>query len=123
MNLRAYKLTVMVLLCVSILLAWRYWVLLGQTTWFCFIDKQCVITQGMIDRAPSLYGPEDLAPRLRFLIGYYNGSIHKLSGSYLESVVRRDYERTLTNAVIMFRSLTTNDLGSDPKAWIQKHGN
>jgi hypothetical protein len=43
-------------------------------------------------------------------------------GSHLEQIVRRDYEGTLSNALAVFRRETTNALGNDPRAWIQKYG-
>jgi hypothetical protein len=36
--------------------------------------------------------------------------------------VERDYQHTLTSSVAAFRRVTTNDLGSDPSAWIEKYG-
>ena len=90
--------------------------------WFGFIEKQCVLTQDAIDHPPDGFVPEGLAQRLQFLMGYYEAHGKSLVGSRLEAVVRRDYQRALTNAVALFRSQTTNDLGGDPQAWIQKYG-
>jgi hypothetical protein len=36
--------------------------------------------------------------------------------------VQRDYEHALTNSLARFRRVTTNDLGGDPRAWIQRYG-
>ena len=120
MSIRAYKVTVAVLLCISLLLAWRCWVLFGQQVAADFIEKQCRFTQeSVIDGPPNT---EALAARLEFLMGYYGAYSKGLAGSHLERIVRRDYEQTLTNALAVFRRETTNDLGSDPRAWIQKHG-
>jgi len=120
-TLRTYKLGVLALLCVTGFLAWKCWHLSGEVVWADYIEKQCVITQDMLTHPPEGFGPRDLAERLRFLMGYY--SAHQASvGSQVGWIVKRDYERTLTNAVALFRNLTTNDLGSDPEAWIQKYG-
>ena len=120
MSIRAYKLSVAVLLCISLFLAWRYWVLFGQQVAADFIEKQCRFTQeSFIDGSPDT---EALAARLDFLMGYYGAYSKALAGSHLERIVRRDYEQTLTNALAVFRHVTTNDLGSDPRAWIQKYG-
>lgn len=115
MSARAYKMIAIVLLCVTLLLAWKCWVLFGQEVWFDFIEKQCMITQDIIGHPPDGYVPEGLANRLEFLMGYYDAHSKSLIGSPLEPVLKRDYQRTLTNAVVLFRSRTTNDLGSDPK--------
>ena len=36
--------------------------------------------------------------------------------------LERDYRQTLTNAVVAFRRLSTNDFGDDPKVWIKAYG-
>ena len=82
-----------------------------------------MITQDMIDHPADGFVPQGLALRLDFLIGYYDAWHKSLVGSQLEWVVSRDYQQTLTNAVTLFRSQTTNDLGSDPQAWIKKYEN
>ena len=122
MSIRAYKFTVVVLFCVSSFLAWRCWDLFGQTVWFQFIEHQCAVTQDMIDHPPDGFVPNGLAHRLAFLMGYYDANSKALAGSRLEAVVRRDYERTLADAVTLFRRHTMKDLGSDPKLWIQEYG-
>lgn len=81
-----------------------------------------MITQDMIDHPPDGFVPEGLALRLEFLVGYYDAHSKSLAGSRLESIARRDYQQTLSNAVALFRSQSTNDLGDDPQAWIQKYG-
>lgn len=120
MSLRACKLGVLVLLCSTGFLGWQCWRLFGQIISADFIERQCVITQDVLDHPPDDYGPADLAERLLFLRGYYDAHIKSLAGSRLEWIVTRDYQRTLTNAVALFRSQTTNDLGSAPDAWILK---
>jgi hypothetical protein len=69
-SVRAYKFIVVGLICISILFAWRWWDLQGQTVSFDFIEKQCMITQDMIDHPPDGLVPEGLALRLEFLMGY-----------------------------------------------------
>ncbi|MEK7707591.1 MAG: hypothetical protein AAB380_06315 [Verrucomicrobiota bacterium] len=124
MNVRSYKWGIAILLCVTIFFGWRSWVLFGQAVTADFIDKECKITEGLFRDFP-LQTAEDkkaLAWRLEFLIGYYESRSNILAGSHLEQIVRRDYEQALTNALIAFRREATNDLGSDPRAWIQKYG-
>ena len=119
MSLRAHKIMIAVLVCLLGLLAWRYWVLSGQVVWAEFIDAQCHTTQEAFIDVPSK--PDALALRLDFLMGYYQAHSKALAGSGLEEMVRREYERTVTNAVVCFRNITTNDLGADPREWIKKY--
>ena len=87
--------------------------------WAWFIDAQCRTTQeSFIDESID---PRALALRLDFLMGYYEAHSKVLHGSRLESIVLRGYQQTLTNAVAAFRSRTTNDLGGDPRAWIERY--
>jgi hypothetical protein len=87
------------------------------------VEQQCKIAQDIINFPPDNSGPEAVAHQVEFLMGYYNEYSNALVGSRLEWIVRRDYQQTLTNAVAAFRSQTTNDLGSNPQAWIQKYAN
>ena len=120
MSIRAYKWSIAVLLCVVLLLGWRCFMLYRQMVTAAFIDFQCENTQTMFIGGES--DPKALAQHLKFLKGYYDGYSRSLVGSPLAKIVRRDYEQALTNSVAAFRRMTTNDLGNDPQAWIQKYG-
>jgi hypothetical protein len=118
-SLRTHKIVIGILVCLLALLLSGYWALSRQMVWAGFIDAQCRTTQeSFIDESA---GPQALALRLDFLMGYYEAHSKALAGSRLESIVRREYHQTLTNAVAAFRSMTTNDLGADPRVWIQKY--
>ena len=121
MSIRAYKLIIVALLCIIIFLGWCCWSSYSQIIWAGFISQQCRITQDVIDHPPEGDVRAWLALRLDFLMGYYDYHSRSLAGSRLQEVVRHEYQQTLTNAVALFRSQSTNDLGSDPKAWIQKY--
>jgi hypothetical protein len=82
-----------------------------------------MITQDFVDHPPDGFMPQGLAIRLDFFTGYCDYYMKRLGGSPIQWVVERDYQQTLTNSLILFRSQTTNDLGSDPKAWIKKYEN
>ncbi len=124
MSTRAYKRTIGALVCALVILAWRSWVLFGQVVTASLIDHECRITQESFTYFPlsSTRDPVHLARDLEFLVGYYEGCSNQLAGSRLERIVRRDYEQTLTNALAILRRETTNDLGSDPHAWIERYG-
>jgi hypothetical protein len=110
-----------VLLSVMVLLAWRCFASYRQMVTAGFIDSQCETTQKMfIDQRPN---PPALAHRLKFLIGYYEHYSRTLRGAPIAQATERAYHQTLTNAVLAFRRWSTNDLGNDPRAWIQKYDN
>jgi hypothetical protein len=124
MSIRAYRWTIGILLCVTALLGWRWSIIFGQVVTADFIDKECKITDDSFRAFPfpttrDLAGP---AQDLEFLISYYEARSNSLVGSHLEQIVRRDYEGALSNALAVFRRETTNDLGNDPRVWIQKYG-
>ena len=123
MSIRTYKLSVALLACIVLFLGWCCWHLYGELVSASFVERQCMITQDMVDHPADNFVPQGLAMRLDFLMGYYDYYGRPLRGSPIEWIVQRDYQQTLTNAVVLFRSQTTNDLGSDPKAWIKKYEN
>lgn len=121
MSIRAYKITIAVMLGVILLLGWWSIHLLRQQISARFIDQQCMITQDMVEHPGDGFVPEGLVMRLDFLMGYYDHYSKPLAGSPIKWMVQREYQQTLTNAVDLLRSQTTNDLGSDPRAWIRKY--
>jgi len=124
MSIRSYKWSIAVLLCIVGLFGWRCWVLFGQVVAADFIDKECKITEELCTDFP-LTTPRDvsfLAMNLEFLMGYYESRSNTFVGSHLEQTVRRDYEHAITTALATLRRETTNDLGDNPRTWIQKYG-
>jgi hypothetical protein len=122
MSIRTYKWSAVVLLCLVLFLAWQWYISYGQMVAAAFIDGQCASTQESYIDGPRR-DPEGLAQQLEFLMAYYDYYSRSLKGSPIARITERGYQRTLTNAVIAFRSWTTNDLGNDPRVWIQKYGN
>lgn len=124
MSIRSYKWSIAILLCIAASFGWQCWVLFGQVVAANFIDKECKITHELCSDSalPTTRDSSFLALRLDFLVGYYESCSNTLVGSHLEQIVRRDYEHALTNILAVLRRQTTNDLGSDPRAWIQKYG-
>jgi hypothetical protein len=120
MTIRAYKWSAGVLLCLVLFLAWRAFMDHRRMLTAAFIDFQCDTTQKTFIEHQT--DPVALAMRLEFLMGYYEGHSRTLSGTPLAKVVERGYHQTLTNAVVAFRSWSTNDLGDDPRVWIKKYG-
>jgi hypothetical protein len=122
MSIRAYKLIVVLLLCIVFLLVWLCLKLYGQAVSARRVEQQCMIAQDIISHSPDESGLKGVAHQVEFLMGYYDEYSNLLVGSQFERIVRRDYQQTLTNAMAVFHSQTTNDLGNDPKVWIQKYG-
>lgn len=115
------RLIVAILLCGVGFLGWSFWHLKSQKVWFDYIEKQCRSMQSTLDHPPVGYDPTDLAQRVKFLMGYYEGHSGSLKGSSYEPIARQHYQQTLTNALALFRILTTNDLGGDPRVWVKKY--
>jgi hypothetical protein len=102
-----------------VLLTWRWFLAYRQMATAAFIGSQCETTERMfIDQQLD---PEALAQRLAFLMGYYEGCSDTLRGSPIAEITEQRYHQTLTNAVLAFRRWSTNDLGNDPRDWIEKY--
>jgi hypothetical protein len=119
MSIRAFKFLAAVLAVVILLLAWRWFSLYRQMVTAAFISAQCELTEEHLAEESDA---ALLAHDLGFLTAYYEANSKTLAGSPIYRVVQRDYEHALTNSLARFRRVTTNDLGGDPRAWIQRYG-
>jgi hypothetical protein len=119
MSIRTYKIITGILLLLVLLVAWRWFRLYRQMVAAAFISHQCE----MVETASGLVSnTTTLASDLQFLTTYYEGEGKSLAGSPIGRVVQRDYQHAVASNLAQFRLITTNDLGSDPRAWIQKYG-
>ena len=119
MSIRTYKIIPGMLLLLVLLVAWRWFRLYRQMVAAAFISHQCEMVEnssGMESNTTSL------AFDLQFLTAYYEGEGKTLARSPIGRVVHRDYQHAVASNLAQFRLITTNDLGSDPRAWIQKYG-
>jgi hypothetical protein len=119
MSIRAYKWAAGILLCAVLVLGWRCFTLYRQIVTAAFISFQCEATEKF---AREQTNPEYLANDVETLTIYYDAERRILTGSPIAHVVQRDYQHALTNALIAFRRITTNDLGDDPSVWLRKYG-
>jgi hypothetical protein len=119
MSIRSYKITIAVLALLVVALAWKCFAYYGQMVTAAFISHQC---ENVGDYAVEASNPGSLTHDLAFLVGYYDYYGKKLAGSPIHRVVYRDYQHAVTNVITQLRLITTNDLGGDPRAWIQKYG-
>ncbi len=113
---RTLAIAVAVLSTVLVLLGWRHFQQHRQIQTAAFLTHHCWFAQKHYIDEPH---PQLLASRLDFLITAYEYRSRVLDGSPLAADVERDYQRTLTNAVALFRRTSTNDLGDDPKVWLK----
>ncbi len=120
MKTRTSAIAVAVLSTLLVLSGWRHFQQHRQIQTAAFLTHHCWLTQTLyIDEKPD---SKALALRLDFLIQAYEYRSRVLDGSPLAADVERDYQRTLTNAVALFRRTATNDLGADPKVWLKHYG-
>ena len=119
MSIRTYKMVTGMLLLLLLLVAWRWFRLYQQMVAAAFISHQCE----MVEHASGMESnTTSLAFDLQFLTAYYEGEGKTLARSPISRVVHRDYQHAVASNLAQFRLITTNDLGSDPRAWIQKYG-
>ena len=135
MSGRRLKIGLWIFVAMTILLGWRWFVARGEIISAHFIELQIANLErevsdqvqirnmekvGWVQRAID-DGPHLIAYQMAFLVGYYEYHKKELAHSQLEWIVRRDYQRAMTNAVALLRQQTTNDLGQDPQAWIRAY--
>ncbi|HEU5071610.1 MAG TPA: hypothetical protein VFV96_14495 [Verrucomicrobiae bacterium] len=108
----------LVLLVAVVLLGWQVLTSYRQTVTAMFISHQCETTELV---AREFSDPETIAHRTEFLICYYQGHSRTLEGTPLARLVRRDYEHTLTNVLMAYQRVSTNDFGAQIKAWSQQY--
>ena len=119
MSIRGYKWSVGVLASIVVLLTWFCITFSRERVAAAFISFECETTDQCSANEDS---PDALAHDVRFLEIYYKDHSRALERSPLHRVVERDYQHSLTNAVIAFRRITTNDLGGDIDVWLKKYG-
>jgi hypothetical protein len=109
---------VLILVVAVMFFAWQAGTSYRQTMTAMFISHQCETTERIAREATD---PQTIAHHTEFLIGYYRGHSRTLQGSRLARVVRRDYEHTLTNVLLSYQRVSTNDFGAQIQAWSQKY--
>ena len=119
MSIRTYKMATGVLMVLILLIAWRWFRLYRQMVAAAFISYQC---EQVENHSGIESNTASLVFDLEFLTDYYEGWGKTLAGSPIGRVVQRDYQHAVASNLAQFRLITTNDLGSDPRAWIQKYG-
>jgi hypothetical protein len=99
-------------------LGWQTVTNYKQTVTAMFISHQCETTERIAREVPD---PQTIAHHVEFLICYYQGHSRALEGTRLARIARRDYEHTLTNALMSYQRVSTNDFRSQIEAWSQKY--
>jgi len=99
-------------------LGWQTITNYRETVTAMFISHQCETTERI---AREVTDPETIAHQTEFLICYYQGHSRTLEGTRLARVVRRDYEHTLTNVLMLYQRVSTNDFGAQIQTWSEKY--
>ena len=111
-------LVILALLVALGLLGWQTVASHRQTVTAMFISHQCETTERIAQEFPD---PETIAHHTEFLISYYQAHSKTLEGTRLARIARRDYEHTLTNVLMSYQRVSTNDFVSQIQAWSQKY--
>jgi hypothetical protein len=119
MSIRAYKWLTGFLLSAVLVLVWRSFTLHRQIVAASFFSFKCEMVEKFAREQPD---PESLARQVVFLTRDYGEDCRILLGSPIANVAQRDFQHALTNALVAFRQITTNDLGGDLSSWVQKYG-
>jgi alpha-N-acetylglucosamine transferase len=109
---------VLMLLVAVVLLGWQLVVSYRQTVTAMFISHQCETAERI---ARDFSDPETIAHHTEFLICYYQRHSRTLEGTRLARLVRRAYEHTLTNLLMSYQQVSTNDFGAQIQEWSQKY--
>ncbi len=107
-----------VLVLLVLLLAWRCFRLEGQMFTAGSLSHDCEMVE---DNSGIRSDTAALAFDLARLTAEYEAASNTLTGSFVNRVVQRDYQHAVASCLTQFRRITTNDLGNDPRAWIQKY--
>jgi hypothetical protein len=115
------SITLWIILALLATVGWLGWKTVAnyrQTVTAMFISHQCETTERI---AREFADPETIAHHTEFLICYYQGNYRTLEGTRLASITRRDYEHTLTNILMSYQRVSTNDFASQIQAWSTKY--
>jgi hypothetical protein len=58
---------------------------------------------------------------LEYVVGYYPSGSKQETGSQLDRMVERESARAVKEIIAYLRTKTGEDLGANPKPWIQKY--
>lgn len=109
MSSRAVKWTVALLSCAAIFAGWEATVLSLQIRAANAISSECA---NLERSALSSSDPQALELQIQWLQVYYRLNSGRISRSSLRSMVRRDYEHTVTNAFSALKRMRTNELAN-----------
>ncbi len=125
MNSEAYRrLTaglVIVVFALGLLSGWLFW----KRTWLAvevaFATEQTKIFDDMYTKALAISNPVEIAGYLDYAVGYYPSGTKQRTGSQLDEIVERSRANSIREIIAHLRSRTGQDLGDDPRKWIDQY--
>ncbi len=117
MSRRTAILTVLLSLATASLayMAFHSLVLSVQTS---FANEQTEIYYEMLENSRDAE-PEDIVGYLDYTVGYYPSGTKQTAGSALDRTVERVRADVVARIIAILRERTGEDLGDDPKDWIE----
>ncbi|MGN6386720.1 MAG: hypothetical protein ACTHMT_10830 [Verrucomicrobiota bacterium] len=103
---------------VGIWLGWQYAELRMRVT---FADEQTRIFDEMRAEALRAKQVTNIAGSLRYTFNYYRSGSKQLEGSNLDQIVERHRVCAMRDIIDHLRTLTGEDLGESPEAWIKRY--
>lgn len=126
MSISGYKCLTSVLSLASVgllvLCGWLFWTRGWLGIQVAFASEQTQTFDEMRTQALTT-DPAGAAACLAYVIHYYPSGTKQESGSQLDRMVERERRLAARDIVAHLRASTGEDLGEDPKTWIQKYGN
>ena len=115
MNTRQLKVVIVVLVCLLLLLCWKYMNLSRQIVTATFVNHQ--FERCRLDVRDGA-APESVLDSLSWSLTYYDGMTNTLNQSRLGFLMRGIRDRTAAEAIQYLKKNTTNDYGDDPYKWV-----
>ncbi len=126
MSKRFYKITILILACLVVWFACKYYSLRGQVLTAGFISWQAFHLQLSLDSVDSKAVRSGMSARdqvlmsLDWYLDYYKNHTNALVGSGLLGFVERERKDMVKDTIAYLRSTSTNDWGDDPYRWLEK---
>jgi hypothetical protein len=86
-----------------------------------FADEQTRVFDEVRAAALSDKQVTNIAGSLRYTFNYYRSGSKQLEGSNLDQIVERHRVCAMRDIIDQLRTLTGEDLGASPEAWIKRY--
>ena len=85
-----------------------------------FAEDQTAIFEEMREKAMRSK-PHEAAACLEYAVNYYPSGTKQVAGSRLDVIVERARSQTVADIIAHLRRVTGEDLGDDPRPWVEKY--